>query len=241
MRESIGYRGNCRGRLYFAKPLIVDKEERAITLQRTSDSSAELIADEWRDRAVAQIEVVLSVERRIPMQFPQRSVKLVTARLRDHIDDRPAMPAVFGVERLGKNADLRQLIQAEKKPGSARGRIAEDRIGRIHTVDQNVRHIRAYTINCRLPALTARKQRGTTTRIRRDSRLQRNRAEKIAVAERQFGQALVGKQSSDSRRRTVDPGNVGADGRLLCDVAYRKLRIDPHFCSRSQLNALPRL
>jgi hypothetical protein len=50
MGERIGYRGNCRGCLYFAKPLIVDKEERAITLQRPSDSGAELIADELRDR-----------------------------------------------------------------------------------------------------------------------------------------------------------------------------------------------
>ena len=62
MREGIGYRGNCRGCLYFAKALIVGKEERAITLQWPSDSSAELIADEWRDRTGAQIEVVLSVE-----------------------------------------------------------------------------------------------------------------------------------------------------------------------------------
>ena len=46
MREGIGYRGNCRGCLYFAKPFIVDKKERAITLQWPSDSSAELIADE---------------------------------------------------------------------------------------------------------------------------------------------------------------------------------------------------
>ena len=45
MGEGIGYRGNCRGCLYFAKPLIVDKEERAITLQWPSDSGAELIAD----------------------------------------------------------------------------------------------------------------------------------------------------------------------------------------------------
>ena len=50
MGEGIGYRGNCRGCLYFAKPLIVGKEERAITLQRPSDSGAELIADERRDR-----------------------------------------------------------------------------------------------------------------------------------------------------------------------------------------------
>ena len=103
------------------------------------------------------------------------------------------MPAVFGVEGLGKNADLRQLIQTEKKPGSARGRIAEDRIGRIHTVDQNVRHARTYTINCHLPGLTARKQRRTTAGIRRDSRLKHNRTKKIAVVERQFRQALLWK------------------------------------------------
>src|SRR5580658_3825131 len=62
MGEGVGRRGNCRGCLYFAKPLIVDKEERAIALQWPSDSGAELIADECWDRSVAQIEVVLSVE-----------------------------------------------------------------------------------------------------------------------------------------------------------------------------------
>src|SRR5271165_2173240 len=103
------------------------------------------------------------------------------------------MPAVFGIESLGKNADLRQLIQTEKEPGSARRRIAEDRIGRIHPVDQNVRHARAYPVNCHLAGFTARKQRGTTTRIRLDSRLERNRTEKIAVVEGQFRQALLRK------------------------------------------------
>ena len=54
MREGIGHRGNCRGCLDFAKPLIVDKEERAITLQWPSDSGTELIADEWGDRIGAK-------------------------------------------------------------------------------------------------------------------------------------------------------------------------------------------
>ena len=103
------------------------------------------------------------------------------------------MAAVLRVEGLGQNADLRQLIQTEKKTGSARGRIAEDWIGRIHAVDQNVRHVRTDPINSRLPRGTARKQRGSTTRIGRDSRLQRNRTEKIAVVEGQFRQALLWK------------------------------------------------
>src|ERR1700683_156930 len=103
------------------------------------------------------------------------------------------MPAVLRVEGLGQDADLRQLIETEKKPGCARGRIAEDRIGRIHTVDQNVRHIRAYPVNCHLPGLTARKQRGSTAGVGSDSRLQRNRTEKIAVVEGQFREAPLRK------------------------------------------------
>src|SRR5271166_5362450 len=67
MGKGIGYCGNCRGCLYFAKPLIVDKEESAITRQRPSDSGTELIADERGDRIGAQIEVVLGVESRTPM------------------------------------------------------------------------------------------------------------------------------------------------------------------------------
>src|ERR1700733_79797 len=62
MGEGIGYRGDCRGCLYFTKSLIVNKKERVITLQRPTHSGAELIADELRDRIAAQIEVVLSVE-----------------------------------------------------------------------------------------------------------------------------------------------------------------------------------
>lgn len=50
MRESVGYGSNCRGRLNFSKPLLVDKEECVITLQRPSDSGTKLIADERGDR-----------------------------------------------------------------------------------------------------------------------------------------------------------------------------------------------
>ncbi len=79
MGEGVGYRGDRRGRLYFAKPLIVYKEERMIALERPSNSGAELVPNELRNRTFAQIKIVLSVDRRIPMQLPQGSVKLVTA------------------------------------------------------------------------------------------------------------------------------------------------------------------
>src|SRR3984957_11277090 len=46
----VRYCGNRRRCLYFAKPFIVDKEKRAITLQRPTHPRAELIADELRDR-----------------------------------------------------------------------------------------------------------------------------------------------------------------------------------------------
>src|SRR5580700_909976 len=152
------------------------------------------------------------------MQFPQRSVKLVTAGLGCHVDDSAAMPAVLRVESLGQNLDLLQLIQAKEKTRSARGRIAEDRIGRIHAIDQNVRHTRTYPINCHLPSLTVRKQRRSTAGVWSDSGLERNRTKKIAVVERQFGQVLLGKQSTDSRRRAVN-GGARVDRGFLRKVA----------------------
>src|SRR5580693_3829316 len=103
------------------------------------------------------------------------------------------MPAVLRVEGLGQNADLRQLIQPKEKSGSTRRGIAPDRIGRIHTVDQEVRHTRTDAINRDLPGLTARKQRRRTAGVRSDSRLQHNRTKKAAVVERQFHQALLWK------------------------------------------------
>src|SRR5580698_90116 len=79
MCKRIRYRSNCGGCLDLAKSFIVGKKERAIVLQRPSDSRAKLIANERRDRIVSQVKIVLGIERRIPMQFPQRSVKLVAA------------------------------------------------------------------------------------------------------------------------------------------------------------------
>src|SRR5580658_2866805 len=111
------------------------------------------------------------------------------------------MPAILRVEGLGQNAGLRQLIQTEKKPGSSRGRIAPYRIGGIHTVDQNVCHIRTYPINCRLAGLTVRKQRRSAAGVRSNPRLQSNRAKKVAVVERQFRQTLLWKYASAGRRR----------------------------------------
>ena len=105
----------------------------------------------------------------------------------------PPCPPYSALKVWVKTLDLLQLIQTEKKPGSARGRIAEDRIGRIHTVDQNVRHTRTYPINCHLPGLTARKQRRSTAGVWSDSGLQRNRTKQIAVVEGQFRQALLWK------------------------------------------------
>src|SRR5579863_4338972 len=99
------------------------------------------------------------------MQFPHRSVKLVTAGPGCHVDDRATMPAVLRVEGLSQNADLFQLIQTEKESGSARGRIAENRIGRVHTVDKNIRHARTYPVNRHLPGLAAGKQRRSTAGI----------------------------------------------------------------------------
>src|SRR5580704_3236046 len=215
MREGIGYRGNCRGCLYLAKPFIIDEEESAIPRQRPSHSSTELIANERRNRIGGHIEVVLGVERRIPVQFPQGSVKLVTAGLGCHVDDGAAMPAVLRVEGLGQNLNLFQLIQTEKKSGSARRRIAEDWIGCIRAVDQNVRHTWTYPVNCHLPSLAVRKQRRSTAGVWSHSRLQRNRAKKIPVVEGQFRQALLWKYSFDSRRRVINGGNVSADLRLL--------------------------
>jgi hypothetical protein len=175
------------------------------------------------------------------MQFPQGSVKLVTAGPGCHIDDGAAMPAVLRVEGLSQHADLRQLIQAEKKPGSARGRIAENRIGRVHTVDQNVRHTRTYPINCHLPSLTVRKQRRSTAGIRSDSRLKRNRTKQIAVIKGQFRQALRRNESLDSRTRAVNGGGGRADRGLLGKVADRELRIYHHFGSRIELNSFVNL
>ena len=139
-------------------PSIIDEEESAVPLQRPSDSSAELIADERRDRMVGQIEVVLRIERRVPIQFPQRPVKLVTTRPGCHIDDRAAMPAVLGIESLGQNLDLFQLIQAKEKTRRRPQANSPSRIGGIHAIDQDVRHTRTYPINCHLPGLTVRKQ-----------------------------------------------------------------------------------
>src|SRR5579863_6129905 len=160
-----------------------------IALERPSNSGAELVPNELRDRTFAQIEIVLSIERRIPMQLPQGSVNLVTARFGDHLDNCATMSLVLRIESLSENTDLGKFIQPEEKSGSTRGRIAEDWVGRIHTVNKNVRHARTCAVDCYLSCLAARKQRRSTAGVRSDSRLQRNRTKKIAVIEGEFRQA----------------------------------------------------
>src|SRR5580698_6314127 len=175
------------------------------------------------------------------MQFPQRSVNLVTAGLGGHVDHGAAMPAVLRVEGLSQHADLRQLIQAEKKSGSARGRKAENRVGGIHTVDQNIRHARTRPANRHLPDLTVRKQRRSTAGVWSHARLKRNRAKQVAVIKGQFRQALRRNESLDSRRRAINGGGARADRGLLGKVADRELRIDGYLGSRTELNALANL
>src|SRR5579862_3911872 len=237
MGEGVGYRGNCRGRLYFAKPLIVYKEERMIALERPANAGAELVPNELRDRTFAQIEIVLSIEQRIPMQLPQGSVNLVTARLGDHPDNCATVSAILGIEGLRQNANLGQFIQAEKKSGGARGRIAEDGIGCIHPVNQNVRHARTCAVDCYLSGLAARKQRRSTAGVRSDSRLQRNRTKKIAVIKGEFRQALRWNETLDSRRRALNGGGACVDGGFLRKVTDRQLRVDPDFHRRGEINS----
>src|SRR5580698_1911194 len=62
MGKGVGHRGDCSRRLYLPKSLVVDKEEGTIALQWPAESSAELIADELRDRISGQIEIVLRVQ-----------------------------------------------------------------------------------------------------------------------------------------------------------------------------------
>src|SRR5271165_2855048 len=151
------------------------------------------------------------------------------------------MSAVLRVESLRQNADFLQLIQTEKKSGSACRGVAPDRIGRIHAVDQEVRHTRTDAIDRHLPGLSAGKQRRTTVRVRSDPRLQRNRAKKVAVVERKFREALLWNESLDSRRCAINGGDVRADVSSLRKVAYCELRIDHHFGRRCELNPIASL
>src|SRR5580692_5279421 len=151
------------------------------------------------------------------------------------------MPAVLRVEGLGQNLNLFQLIQTEKETGSACGRKAENRIGRIHSVDQNVRHTRAYPVNCHLPSLTVGKQRRSTAGVWSHSRLQHNRTEKIAVVEGQVRQALLWNESLDRRRRAVNGGGARVDRGLLGKVADRELRVYHHFGCGSELQSVANL
>ena len=79
MGKRIGHRGNRRGCLHLAKPLIVCKEEGAIVRQRPPDRGTELVADECRYRGVTQIEVVPGVEYGISVKLEQRSMKMIAS------------------------------------------------------------------------------------------------------------------------------------------------------------------
>src|SRR6516225_5259416 len=93
--QSIGYRGNCCGRLYFTKTFIVCEEKGSITDQRSSDASAKLVAHECWNRTASQIKVVPGIERSISVELPQRSMQLITSCFGHRLDYATCIPAVL--------------------------------------------------------------------------------------------------------------------------------------------------
>src|SRR5262245_37747828 len=79
--KPIWHGGDRCGCFYLAEPLVIREEERAIMHQGSSERRAELVPDESRDRARAQIKIVPGVERSIPMKLEKRAVELITPRL----------------------------------------------------------------------------------------------------------------------------------------------------------------
>src|SRR5215467_8515674 len=106
-------------------------------------------------------------------------MEIIISRLGCQLDDATTIPAVFRVEGLRQDADLRQFIESEKKAGGTCWRIAKDGVSGVHTVDQDIRPTRTHAINRDLPRLAARKQRRSTAGSWRDSRLQDSGIEQI--------------------------------------------------------------
>src|SRR5260370_24245248 len=95
MSRRIGHSGNCRGCLYFTKPLIVCKEEGAIVHQRPSDASAELVAHEWRDGTCIQIKGVSRIVSSISFEFEYRPMRVIGSGLCFSLDAYAPIPSLL--------------------------------------------------------------------------------------------------------------------------------------------------
>src|SRR5262249_6542255 len=136
LRESVGRRGGAgdhRDRLIVTLSVIVEKEERFVLQNRTAYVAAklvEVIVALRKPRPVAF--PAIGIQRLVPEELKRRSMPVVSAALRNHIDH--TTPRATDLRRVAVGGDLEFLhgILAEAVGASARsgasGRLPEEHV-----------------------------------------------------------------------------------------------------------------
>ncbi len=105
-RRNVQY---CTGSsLADATSFVRKKKESTVFLYRTTDSAAKLVLIPLRPGG---IEVALRIQNRIAEVLEEVAMKVVGSGFCDYVHDRTRIPAVFGVERIGNDAEFFDAIR----------------------------------------------------------------------------------------------------------------------------------
>ena len=189
------------------------------------------------NRLVLRIEVVLRVERRVPVELEARAVHRIGARARHRVDDASGRSSEFGGIRIGQHLELEDRFDAEEHAGGRSGRFV------VHVVDVGAVEQEAVLLGTRAVDRNLRRTAADDVvaggQRRRDARLQQRELLERSAIERQLANLLVAHETAHRPRRRVDDRRRGGHGHFLGEATELQPHVDHRVLTDGELHAAP--
>jgi hypothetical protein len=174
MRERIGHGRDVVESFTLSKAFVADKEECFAFGEVTPEVAPKLVADEWWNRLVWNIEVIFRVECVVAEEFKERSVQRILPRFRNHLHDGASVAAIFRFVIVREDAKFLDPVDAKKLAGNAARRKRVIGIVDIHAVDGVVRRCGALAVHRKLGKSAFLQRTRPGARSGRDARFEKN-------------------------------------------------------------------
>src|SRR6185369_12858755 len=116
-----------------ARAFVVSKKERLVAFDWATKRAAKLVADVFRLRLRRGCEEVTRVERGVAVELEERTVKVVGARIQNHVDLRARIATERRIVSAGQHFKLPNRID-----GRTHAKGVQLRIDVVNTVEQKV-------------------------------------------------------------------------------------------------------
>src|SRR5690242_6146311 len=174
MRERVGHGRDVAESFTLSKPLVADERECLVFGDGTSEAAPKLVADEWWNRFVWNVEVIFRVECVVAEEFKERSVRRILARFRNHLNDCASVAAILRVVIVREDTEFADAVDAKKLAGDAARRKRVIGIVGIHAVDSVVRRCGTLAVHRKLRNSSLLKRARTGAWSGRDARFEKN-------------------------------------------------------------------